>query len=139
MMAKRLASRTHYVCATPDYLAVHGVPHTVLELEQHNCLLGTLGYWRFHERGKTRHIRVKGNIHCNSGWSLVDVARKSIGVIQLPDYYVQVDLKSGRLVSVLDAYGEPEDGIWAICPQKSAPFTLGALAAGPSGPGVRLK
>tara|TARA_R100000935_G_scaffold10346_1_gene20646 strand:- start:4578 stop:5462 length:885 start_codon:yes stop_codon:yes gene_type:complete len=117
MMAKRLASRTHYVCAAPDYLAVHGVPHTLSELEKHNCLQGTLGFWRFQERGKTRHIRVKGNISCNSGWALVDAARKSIGIIQLPDYYVQADLETGRLVSVLDPYRAPDDGIWAIYPQ----------------------
>ena len=117
MMAKRLASRTHYVCAAPDYLAVHGVPHTLSELEKNNCLQGTLGYWRFQERGKTRHIRVKGNISCNSGWALVDAARKSIGIIQLPDYYVQADLETGRLVSVLDPYRAPDDGIWAIYPQ----------------------
>ncbi len=117
MMAKRLASRTHFVCASPDYLAVHGVPHTLSELEQHNCLQGTLSYWRFEEKGKSRHIRVKGNLRCNSGWSLVDAARKSIGIIQLPDYYVDAELQAGRLVPLLDAYRAPDDGIWAIYPQ----------------------
>ncbi|WP_324754492.1 LysR family transcriptional regulator [Roseovarius sp. Pro17] len=117
MMAKRLASRTHYVCASPDYLAVRGAPHTLSELEQHNCLQGTVGYWRFQERGKTRHIRVTGNIRCNSGWALVDAAEKGVGLIQLPDYYVEAELQAGRLVSVLDTYRAPDDGIWAIYPQ----------------------
>lgn len=117
MMARRLASRTHYVCASPGYLAVHGAPRNPSELEQRNCLQGTVGYWRFQERGKTRHIRVNGNLRCNSGWSLVDAARKGIGIVQLPDYYVQAELQAGRLVSVLDVYRAPDDGIWAIYPQ----------------------
>ena len=116
MMAKRLSSRTHYVCASPDYLAAHGVPYALSELDQHNCLQGTLDYWRFEEKSKPRHIRVKGNLRCNSGWSLVDAALKGIGIVQLPDYYVQAELEAGRLVPVLDNYRAPDDGIWAIYP-----------------------
>lgn len=117
MMARRLASRTHHVCASPGYLGIHGTPHTLSELEQHNCLQGTLGFWRFQESGKSRHMRVKGNLRCNSGWSLVDAARKGIGIVQLPDYYVETDLQTGRLVPLLDAYRAPDDGIWALYPQ----------------------
>ena len=117
MMAKRLASRRHYTCAAPEYLSAHGTPHTLSELDGYNCLQGTLGYWRFQENGTTRHIRVKGNLRCNSGASLVDAALKNLGIIQLPDYYVEAELRAGRLISVLDTYRAPDDGIWAIYPQ----------------------
>ena len=117
MMAKRLASRRHYTCAAPEYLSAHGTSHTLSELDGYNCLQGTLGYWRFQEKGTTRHIRVKGNLRCNSGASLVDAALKNLGIIQLPDYYVEAELRAGRLVSVLDTYRAPDDGIWAIYPQ----------------------
>ncbi|MBO9429415.1 LysR substrate-binding domain-containing protein [Sulfitobacter sp. R18_1] len=117
MMAKRLAFRRHYTCAAPEYLSTHGTPHTLSELDAHNCLQGTLGYWRFQENGTTRHVRVKGNLRCNSGASLVDAALKNLGIIQLPDYYVEAELRAGRLISVLDTYRAPDDGIWAIYPQ----------------------
>ncbi len=116
MMAKRLASRTHHVCASPDYLATHGTPHTLSELDHHNCLQGTLGFWRFQERGKPRHIRVTGNLRCNSGWALVDAALKGLGIIQLPDYYVRSHLDADILVPLLTRYCAPDDGIWAIYP-----------------------
>ncbi|AML53083.1 LysR family transcriptional regulator [Falsihalocynthiibacter arcticus] len=116
MMAKRLASRTHYVCASPSYLAGQGAPYTLSELDRHNCLQGTLDTWRFQEKGKPRHIRVKGNIRCNSGWALVDAATKGIGIIQLPDYYVRADIAAGRLVPILENFCAPDDGIWAIYP-----------------------
>ena len=52
----------------------------------------------------------------NSGHSLVDAALKGLGIVQLPDYYVQQYLASGALISVLDNYREPEESIWAIYP-----------------------
>ena len=120
MMARRLASRSHYVCASPDYLAAQGVPHTLSELDQHNCLQGTLGYWRFQEEGKSRHIRVKGNLQCNSGWALVDAALKGAGIIHLPDYYVQVQIAAGRLV--------PMEPIVVLVVQYSPVVKLGLTA-----------
>ncbi len=116
MMAKRLSSRTLYVCASPEYLSAHGVPHSLSELEQHNCLQGNLDYWRFQEMGKPQNVRIKGNIRCDSGWALLDAALKGIGIVQLPDYYVQPSLASGVLVSLLEYYQEADDGIWAVYP-----------------------
>lgn len=116
LMARRLASRSHHVCASPAYLAAHGMPHTLSELDGHNCLRGTLDGWRFQEKGKALQIRVTGNIRCNSGWSLVDAALKGIGIVQLPDYYVEAKIQAGRLVSLLGAYRAPDEGIWAIYP-----------------------
>lgn len=116
MMAKRLASRTHFTCAAPAYLAAHGAPGRLAELDLHNCLQGTLNTWRFADKGKPRAIRVKGNLRCNSGWALVDAALKGIGIIQLPDYYVHADIAAGRLVPILENFRAPDDGIWALYP-----------------------
>ncbi len=116
LMARKLATRTNFVCASPGYLEKYGVPHSLSELGQHNCLLGTLDYWRFKESGREKNVRVTGNLRYNSGFALVDAALKSLGIVQLPDYYVQEHLKSGALVSVLNNYREAEEGIWAVYP-----------------------
>ena len=116
MMAKRLGSRTQYVCASPSYVSTYGLPHTLSELEQHNCLIGTLDYWRFQEKGKARNVRIKGNLSCNSGHALVDAAIKGLGIIQLPDYYVNPLIASGELVSLLENNRQADEGIWALYP-----------------------
>lgn len=116
LMARRLASRTLYVCASPAYLSAHGTPHSLSELDHHNCLLGNLDYWRFQERGSPRNVRVRGNIRCDSGRALLDAALKGIGIVQLPDYYVQSALDSRALVPLLTHYQEDDDGIWAVYP-----------------------
>ncbi|KGJ98542.1 LysR substrate-binding domain-containing protein [Thalassotalea sp. ND16A] len=116
MMAKKLSSRTNFVCASPEYINKHGLPHTLSELEQHRCLLGTLDYWRFIENGKERNVRVHGPVHCNSGLGLVDAALKGLGIVQLPDYYVQPLIETGKLITILDHFREPEQIIWAVYP-----------------------
>jgi len=116
LMAKRLASRIQYVCASQGYISAFGEPHSLSELEHHNCLQGTLDYWRFQEKGKARKIRIKGNIRCNNGRALVDAALKGIGIVQLPDYYVLSYIKNGQLVSLLEQNREPDEGVWAVYP-----------------------
>ncbi|MCK8046259.1 LysR substrate-binding domain-containing protein [Shewanella sp. 1CM18E] len=117
MMAKKLSSRTQYVCASPSYISTYGIPHSLSELDQHNCLIGTMDYWRFQENGKARNVRVKGSLSCNSGHALVDAAIKGIGIVQLPDYYVLPYIEAGELTALLEQNRQPEEGIWALYPQ----------------------
>lgn len=116
LMARRLGSRTLYVCASPAYLSANGTPLSLSELAHHNCLQGNLDYWRFLEAGKPRNVRVHGNVRCDSGRALLDAALKGIGIVQLPDYYVQSALDSNALTPLLAHYQEDDDGIWAVYP-----------------------
>lgn len=117
MMAIKLTERTNYVCASPAYLEKYGIPHSLSELNKHSCLLGTRDYWHFSVAGKEKNIRVTGNLRCNSGFGLVDAALKGLGIIQLPDYYIKEHLINGSLITLLDTYKAPDEGIWAIYPQ----------------------
>jgi len=117
MMAKKLAERTNYVCASPAYLNKYGIPHSLSELDKHSCLLGTRDYWHFSIAGKEKSLRVAGKVRYNSGSGLVDAALKGLGVIQLPGYYIDDHLKSGTLITLLDNYRVADEGIWAVYPQ----------------------
>lgn len=117
MMAKKLGERTNCVCASPAYLEKYGSPHSLSELSKHSCLLGTLDHWHFRDDGKARKIRVAGRLRYNNGYSLSDAALKGLGIVQLPDYYVERYVQSGELVTLLDDYREPDEGIWAVYPQ----------------------
>ncbi|EOW6612500.1 LysR substrate-binding domain-containing protein [Vibrio fluvialis] len=116
-IARRLSNRHLYVCATTDYLAQCGTPHTLSELTKHSCLVGTYDHWRFKENQQSRSIRVKGRLSCSSGVVLLDAVLKGMGLAQLPDYYVEEYLLSGRLVEVLPSYRDDREGVWALYPQ----------------------
>lgn len=123
MIAKRLSSRQVRVCAAPSYIEKHGEPHTLSELSQHNCLVGSLPIWRFIENKKEKSVRVKGSVHCNSGMALTNAALKGLGIVQLPDFYVQESMDKGELVEILVPYREPKEGIWAVYPHNRHPST----------------
>ncbi|SNY51021.1 transcriptional regulator, LysR family [Arsukibacterium tuosuense] len=117
LIARKLASRTQYVVASPAYLAANGTPTSIAELAQHQCLTGTVTQWRFMQQGKILQFKPQGRVICNSGVALLDAALKDLGLVQLPDYYVSEKLQSGELVAVLNDLRQPDDGIWAIYPQ----------------------
>lgn len=127
-IARKLTSRTVFVCASPEYLMKNGAPSTLKELKQHNCLVGTADHWHFQNRGKSEYIRVNGTLRCNSGHGLTNAALKGIGLIQLPHYYVQSYIDSGELTVLLEEYQRPDEGIWAIYPDRNyLPFKTNAL------------
>ena len=124
---RQLGSRRHHVCAAPDYLARQGTPHTLAELTQHQCLVGTIDFWRFNEGERLREVRVGGRLRCNSGAALLQAALQGLGLVQLPDYYVAPYLANGQLVPVLTGY-TLQDGIWATYPRsRFMPPKLAAL------------
>ena len=117
LVAKKLSQRQLYVCASPEYIERYGEPHTLSELSNHQCLVGGFEHWRFKENNRPRSVRVNGRIRCNSGLALLDAAKQSIGLVQLPEYYVSEDLDCGELVEVLSDYRDDKEGIWALYPQ----------------------
>lgn len=114
MMAKKLSQRQLHVCASPAYIDKYGLPFSLSELTHHNCLVGSSPLWIFKEQDKESNLHINGNIHCNSGYALLDAAIKGIGLIQLPDYYVQQALKNGLLIECLSSYRSPLQAISAV-------------------------
>ena len=116
LMAKKLGERRVHVCASPSYLNKQGTPNSLSSLSAHSCLLGSVDYWHFRDKGKERNIRVSGRLRYNSGTGLVDAALKGLGIVQLPDYYVHTHFQTGKLVPLLEQYQEPDEGVWALYP-----------------------
>ncbi len=123
LIAKRISSRDHFVCAAPSYIKQHGQPHNISDLKQHNCLLGSADFWTFRDAqnnkktSNNKNIRVSGSLRCNSGLGLVDAALKGIGIVQLPEYYLTQAIESGELEILLSDFQREQEGIWALYPQ----------------------
>ncbi|MCE7525057.1 LysR family transcriptional regulator [Alloalcanivorax xenomutans] len=117
LIARRLCDRREYIVGSAEYFERHARPHTLGELAAHNCLHGSLDHWTFDVEGQHRTQRVQGGWRANSGLALLDAVRKGLGLAQLPDYYVEEDLASGRLVSVLDQYACAHTAVWVVYPR----------------------
>lgn len=119
----RLADNKRVIVAAPSYLNQHGRPNTPDDLAQHNCLsFGIQGNqskgWLLKQDGQVRAIRVKGNVACSDGSVLHQWVLAGLGLSWRSLWEVREDLASGRLVSVLDEYAAPANGIFAMLPER---------------------
>ncbi len=116
LVAKKLATRRLYVCASPAYLEYHPVPLALDELKHHTLLVGSQAYWRFVVDNQPQTLSVQGRVKYNSGNALRSAALEGLGITQLPGFYVREDLKCGNLIEVLPDYKDKQEAIWAVFP-----------------------
>lgn len=125
LVAKRLMTMRHVVCAAPEYLARHGVPEHPEALAEHTCikfsLSGHAHTWTF-TRGGRRPQTVRQRIHSrydvSSSLAVRDALREGLGLSLVPEVYVRDDLERGALRTVLDDWDKNETTLYAIYPSR---------------------
>ncbi|MGP8289611.1 LysR substrate-binding domain-containing protein [Vreelandella zhanjiangensis] len=117
LIARRLCERREYIVGSKAYFRQTPPPHTLAELSQHRCLIGSRPSWLFDVNGQRREVRVESCWTGNSGPALLDAALKGLGLAQLPDYYVAPHLASGELVAVLEPFQHYDTAVWAVYPR----------------------
>ena len=124
LIAKRLASNHRVLCASPAYLAEHGVPKQLADLAGHACLAikerdHPFGLWRLHVRGEPESIKVTGPLSTNHGEVAVQWALAGRGIVLRSVWDVRPLLEAGELVQVLPEVTQPAN-IWAVYPARLA-------------------
>ena len=119
----RLADNRRVVVAAPSYIEAHGRPQTPDDLALHNCLsFGSQGNqargWMLMCDGQPRAVRVKGTMACSDGSVLHEWTLAGCGLAWRSLWEVREDLAAGRLVSVLDDYAAPANGIFAMLAER---------------------
>ena len=117
-----VAENSRVLCAAPAYLARRGMPKTLVELANHDCLLyrerhQTFGVWRLQGPHGVESIKVTGPIGSNHSDVVGNWALDGHGIILLAGWDVADALKSGRLQRVLPEYRQ-EANVWAVTAAK---------------------
>jgi DNA-binding transcriptional LysR family regulator len=118
----KLLTNKRVVCATPAYLEKHGIPKTLEDLAQHNCLgvnlrAGTHREWLFQEAGKAVSVKVEGTVDCNDADALIRWARDGLGLAWRSTWEVGAEIAAGELLTVLDDYALSSFDITAVYPR----------------------
>lgn len=121
LIARKLCTLATILCASPGYLEKNGAPRTPRDLIGHNCLVYTYAtpqrVWTFvDQNGKEDVVRISGRFLADSGDALLALVLRDGGVVLVPDYLVDDDLKAGRLVRLLPEYVTPETAVHAVYP-----------------------
>lgn len=108
LIARRVATSTSLVCASPAYLERRSTPTKPSELTSHDCLSFRsrpgMNAWRFRGPGGAEEVRVSGPFYSDSGLALLDAAIRGLGLIILPLWLLAPAISSGALVPVLSEY-----------------------------------
>jgi LysR family transcriptional activator of dmlA len=127
VIARHIAPNRRLLCASPAYLARHGVPKVPNDLTRHNCIgirqgEEAYGVWRLsHGRGKsvsTEAVKTRGNLTTNDGEIAVNWALDGHGILMRAEWDIERYLRNGRLVQVLPQYFTPDASIHAVYPQR---------------------
>jgi DNA-binding transcriptional LysR family regulator len=123
LISLRLADNRRLCVATPAYLQRAGTPKKPSELMRHACLVlsseasQTRG-WAFVVDGELQHLRPSGRLDCSDGQVLHQWCLRGLGLAWRSTWEVQRDIAEGRLMSVLDEYAAPPNGIFAVFAQR---------------------
>ncbi|WP_440872582.1 LysR substrate-binding domain-containing protein [Vibrio diabolicus] len=121
LIARKLVDVNWIVCASPQYLAKHGIPKQPQALDKHNCLVYSYQEtgareWAFKDGDEVYQITVDGNLCTNNSSVLRNVALLGQGIIYVPRVLVYEDLKQGRLIQLFKDETAKCLGIYAVYP-----------------------
>ncbi|PMH45024.1 hypothetical protein BCU68_11320 [Vibrio sp. 10N.286.49.B3] len=132
-IAQRLDKEQLTICASPEYLALHGTPNRIEELHEHQCLLlrsqitGIPEKWYVKGKEKRQGILFKSRFIINDGMALVRAADKGMGIIQLPRNMLERSINAGRLIPILQPYSPPVTPIHLVYSESKLPNRVRSL------------
>lgn len=107
LVARRLSDVRWLTCASPGYLAAHGVPERIDDLAQHECIrfispsTGRVRDWVFQRDGQPGSHVPYGNLSLTSLGAATEAAVAGAGIAQVPDALAFTAVLDRKLQAVL--------------------------------------
>jgi DNA-binding transcriptional LysR family regulator len=120
LIARKIAPIDRAICASPDYLARHGIPAHPRDLRDHVSL--TYGFvltgnqWKLTGADGDHWIQPRWSLCVNNAEVLRDVAIRGRGVALIPTFVAGDALETDTLRAVLQDYRAPPLALYALYP-----------------------
>jgi DNA-binding transcriptional LysR family regulator len=107
LVARPLGAFRLINCASPDYLARHGVPGRPDDLSRHQAVCyasrpgARVARWEWLEDGQPRALAMPARVSVNNVETYIACCLAGLGLIQVPAFDVREHLEAGELVEVL--------------------------------------
>jgi DNA-binding transcriptional LysR family regulator len=118
--ARLLASVPRLVVAAPAYFARRGVPETLADLSQHDCIVGPglsgRRGWTFRRAGAAISVSVEGRVQVASADGVMACVKAGLGIAVVSRWMCREEIERGEVRQVLSDYVlEPVD-VHAVYP-----------------------
>ncbi|SFR18983.1 LysR family transcriptional regulator [Poseidonocella sedimentorum] len=122
LRARKITETTRRMIASPEYLARHGWPDRIDDLNAHKLLHyannASSGVWRLiAPSGERRLVRTAGSLSVNDGQSLLNAAIAGLGIAYLPSFLFAEAMTEGLVEDVMPDLPEDRVGIYAVYPE----------------------
>ncbi|PCE33451.1 LysR family transcriptional regulator [Burkholderia ubonensis] len=131
LVAKRIGSMSTCTCASPGYLAKHGIPQDVADLGAHLAVnyvssdTGRQRVWDYVVDGELRTVPMRGAVAVNDADAGVVCALAGLGLVKTSVYLVERWLAAGTLQEVLPGFNAPPRPISVVyAPHRHVPQKL---------------
>ncbi len=117
LVARRIGRSGLVVVASPTYLAQRGTPQSLDELDTHDGLVNDHTPWRERWRfADDAVVPMRRKLASNSWDVLQAAALRGLGLAQVPQFQVDMELARGQLVEVLSDHARADNGLWIVFP-----------------------
>lgn len=123
LVAKKIINNRRILCASPSYLSKIGVPKTLDDLAEHNCLVLANNHdkksvWELTDSYHQKHrVNISGTLKSNLGDALYQSTLSGLGISLHSDWHIKQDLLEGRLLQILPEFYK-ESAIYAVMPER---------------------
>lgn len=109
LIATRLGTVRHVICASPDYLAANGTPSTPDDLARHSVIsfqsVSVLSSWDFEsEEGADITASFRSRLSVNTIDAAIDAGLAGAGLVRAVSYQIVDHVRSGQLKLVLESF-----------------------------------
>lgn len=122
LVAKPIGETAFSMAAAPSYARRVGLPRTVADLADHECIrkLGAepeRAWPLVHRSGKRVNAPVAGRLECSDARLQAEVLYAGFGIGLRPQAEVRRAVEAGTLVHVLPAWTFAPIRVWVVCPK----------------------
>ncbi|NGO66645.1 LysR family transcriptional regulator [Rhizobium daejeonense] len=115
LIFRNLGTIRRVVCASPDYLMARGVPRSLEDLADHDCIsfesLMSSRSWAFRHGSTERNAPIHSRFVVDTAEAAIDAAMAGLGLARVLSYQVHDLVAKGSLMTVLD---EDERDPWPV-------------------------
>jgi LysR family transcriptional regulator for bpeEF and oprC len=124
LVARRIGNSRITTCASPAYLAAHGTPTTLEELQGHRAVnyvsarSGKVFPFEYQVNGEVVKVTLDGALAVNDGTVYITAGALGYGIIQPSRFMVADMIERGELQEILTSYAIPSTPLSILYPHR---------------------
>ena len=121
LVARNLGTARLSLCATPEYLAEHGVPQSIEDLSEHNCITHPEFEWVLQKKHNAEAPNIVSRMVANDVEMIRMLVLDNYGIGALPQLLIADDVRAGKLKLLLQDTPFQERTFYMVYPSRREP------------------